>query len=210
MELESCNNLIIFGGSFDPPHRAHIELPGQVLRQTGADLVAYVPAAAAPLKIAAQQSPAADRLAMLRAALAGCDHALVMTDEIDRAANNEPSYTVDTLENLRRRLSDDVKLRLLIGVDQLAQFDRWKNAERIIELADPLVMARPLCDAGDLISSIPDAQQRGWWARRLVAVEPMDISSTDIRRRVANGEPITRLVPPAVEAYIREHGLYRH
>ena len=208
MDLKTCRDLIVFGGSFDPPHLAHVQLPRQVLRQTGADLVAYVPAAAAPLKVAAQQSPAADRLAMLTAALADCDHALVLTDEIDRAANGEPSYTVDTLEHLRGRLGKNVKLRLLIGVDQLAQFDRWKNAERILELADPLVMARPTCATDELISSIRDADRRRWWARRLVAVEPMDVSSTDIRRRVARGEPIAELVPPAVEAYIRTHGLY--
>ena len=96
-----------------------------------------------------------------------------------------------------------------MGIDQLAQFDRWKSAERIIELAEPLVMARPSCGTDQLLSSLPDGPQRRKWVRRLVDVEPMDISSTQIRRRVARGEPITNLVPPAVEAYIREHGLYR-
>ena len=209
MDLEACRNLIVFGGSFDPPHMGHVKLPEFVMERTGADKVAYVPAAAAPLKVAESQSPAADRLAMLEAALANCDHALILTDEMDRASDHEPSYTVDTIENLRRRLGKDVHLRLLIGMDQLAQFDRWKSAQRIIDLANPLVMTRPSFDIDELVSLMPDPQQRRQWGRRLVAVEPMDISSTEIRGRVARGDSIAGLVPPAVEAYIRDHGLYR-
>lgn len=208
MDLYAYKNLIVFGGSFDPPHVAHVELPRQVLRQTGADIVAYVPAAAAPLKDASRQSPAADRLAMLKAALADCDHALILTDEIDRAVNDKPSYTVDTLEALSRRLGDKVSLRLLIGIDQLVQFDRWRRAERVEELAEPLVMARPPLDIDVLTSSICDPRQRRQWGRRFVAVEAMDVSSTDIRRRIARGEPITGLVHSEVEAYIHDHGLY--
>ena len=201
--------LIIFGGSFDPPHVAHVVLPMAVREVMGADAVAYVPAARAPHKLDKVQTNAVHRLAMLRLALADEPYARMFTDEIDRATlGGEPSYTVDTLAALREKLDDDVRLRLLIGADQVRIFDQWREPERIIEVAEPLVMVRPPDTRERLLASLRDDQARHAWEPRLVDVPVMDVSSTDIRQRVTRGESIEGLVHPGVARYIREHGLY--
>ena len=208
MDLHTARQLIIFGGSFDPPHVAHVALPQQVMQQVGADGILYVPAANAPLKMQPTQTPAAHRLAMLRLALEGRDHAHILTDELDRTASEEPSYTVRTLETLRRRFNHDVNLRLLIGADQLAQFHLWLNVARVVELAEPLVMVRPPFTSESALSALPDDGQRTVWAPRIVEVDAMDVSSSNIRRRLAAGESVADMVAPQVEAYVRRHGLY--
>ncbi|MEE9211721.1 MAG: nicotinate (nicotinamide) nucleotide adenylyltransferase [Phycisphaeraceae bacterium] len=211
MDLSNCKNLIVFGGGFDPPHNAHVTLPTVVMRAVGADAVAYVPAAVVPLKRGVEPAPAKHRLAMLRLAVADLPHAVVLTDEIDRAGDppwRTPSYTVDTLEGLRDRLGDRVAMRLLIGADQLQQFDQWRSAKRIIELAEPVVMLRPPQTRRALLTSLPREYNADEWSARVVDVPQIDVSATMVRRRVAKGEPIDDLVPAAVEQYIRQHRLY--
>jgi nicotinate-nucleotide adenylyltransferase len=202
-------HIILFGGSFDPPHVAHVMLPMAVREVAGADAVAYIPAAKAPHKLDKVQTAPVHRLAMLRLALENVAHAELLTDELDRGATGEPSYTVKTLTALRDRLGPDVKLRLLIGADQVRIFDQWREPQRVIELAEPLVMVRPPDTRESLLASLADDNARAKWAPRLVDVPAMDISSTGIRERVARGESITGMVHPDVEAYISEHGLYR-
>lgn len=202
-------HLILFGGSFDPPHLAHVALPMAVRQAVGADTVAYIPAAKAPHKLDKVQTVAEHRLAMLRLALEGEKHTTVLTAELDRGKSGEPSYTVDTLADLRKELSTDVILNLLIGADQVRIFDQWREPERIIGLAEPMVMVRPPDTRESLLASLADDEARAQWAPRLVEVPAMDISSTDIRDRVARGESIEGMVHPEVQAYITEHGLYR-
>jgi nicotinate-nucleotide adenylyltransferase len=196
MRIDDCQCVLIYGGSFDPPHRAHIELPAMVMRKIGADAVAYIPAANQPLKTDRTLADAEHRLAMLRLALRDQPHAIILTDEIDRGGT---SYTIDTLRALRKRLPKHTTMRLLIGADQVDLFDQWKAAVQIIALAEPVVMARP-------------SQSRGHseaWSKRFVNVPAMDVSSTEIRRRVRNGEPIDDLVPASIAAYITNNRLYR-
>jgi nicotinate-nucleotide adenylyltransferase len=209
MQLENAQHIILFGGSFDPPHIAHVELPMAVREAVGADLVAYMPAAKAPHKLDKVQTDAVHRLAMLRLALDGVEHSAVLTDELDRAADGVPSYTVDTLEAIRLHLSDEAKLRLLIGADQVRIFDQWREPMRVIELAEPLVMVRPPDTRESLLASLPDDQTRAQWASRLVDVPAMDISSSTIRNRVSVGESIEGMVHPDVEQYIDYHKLYQ-
>lgn len=203
-------HLILFGGSFDPPHIAHVALPMAVRQAVGADTVAYIPAAKAPHKLDKVQTNPKHRLAMLRLALEDEKHATVLTDELERGNTGKPSYTVDTLAGLRQVLSPDVILNLLIGADQVRIFDQWREPDRIIELAEPLVMVRPPDTRDSLLASLPDDSARAQWSPRLVDVPAMDISSTEIRERVTQDIPITGMVHPAVEAYIHEHGLYRN
>jgi nicotinate-nucleotide adenylyltransferase len=214
VDLNACRKILVFGGSFDPPHRAHVALPLLAMKAVGADAVAYIPAAQAPHKRDRQQTPGEQRLAMLRLALADVPEAVILTDELDRAtpgnsATTSPSYTVDTLEAVHKRLGPQVELRLLIGADQLRIFDTWRSYHRIIELAEPVVLVRPPDSRAALLAALPAGFVAQEWAPRIVDLPPMDISSSDIRRRVAQGLPITGLVAPAVERYIREKGLYR-
>ncbi len=209
MNWENVKLALVFGGSFDPPHVAHVELPGRVRQRVGADVVLYVPAARSPHKADRDPTPAKHRLAMLRLALADQPAARILTDELDRAGDGRPSYTVETLERLRERLPDHVELRLLIGADQARTFETWREPERIVALAEPLVMVRPPDTAESLLASLADGASRRAWADRLVDVPRIEASSTEVRRRVRGGEPIDGLVPAAVARYIEDHGLYR-
>lgn len=209
-ELAGYKTILLFGGSFDPPHNAHLALPQQVAEAIGADLIAYIPAGRAPHKLDREQTDPQHRLMMLRVALAeepGEVATIVLTDEIDRGPD-QPSYTVDTLEALHQRLDPDARLRLLIGADQLRIFDVWRSPERIIELAEPVVMVRPPDTQESLLDSLAP-EQRGSWAGRLVEADTIDLSSTQLRDKVAKCEAIKRWTPAAVCDYIVEHGLYR-
>ena len=204
--LAGFKNILLFGGSFDPPHEAHIALPQQAANSIGADLIAYIPAGRAPHKLDREQTDPQHRLAMLRLALDDHVSAIptaVLTDEIERGPD-EPSFTVDTLEALTRRIDPVTTLRLLIGADQLRIFDSWREPQRIIELAEPVVMVRPPDTHEALLASVPGAE-RDVWRRRLVDVEQMNVSSTDIRENPES----SAMVCDAVSEYIREHGLYQ-
>jgi nicotinate-nucleotide adenylyltransferase len=208
MDIDDCHNIIVFGGSFDPPHVAHVELPMLVCRQLHADAVVYVPAARAPHKLDQQQTSAHHRLAMLHLALADVEHTIICTDEIDRAADGQPSYTVDTLKHLRRRLPTGAAMRLLIGTDQVRIFSTWKDRQQIAQLAEPLVMLRPPDTAASLLASLGDEAAQKVWQDRLVELPAMQISSTDLRRRSADDKPLGNSVHPDVARYIAEHNLY--
>lgn len=208
MDWSGHKHLLIFGGSFDPPHRAHIELPGRVRETLGADTVVYIPAGRAPHKLDREQAEPAHRLAMTHLAVADDPHAVVLPIEIERNPG-EPSYTVHTLETLRTMLDPDAVMRLLIGVDQMLIFDQWYQADRIIELAEPVVMLRPPETADSALAALPPDADHEAWQARLVDVPLIDLSSSDLRRRVARGQSIVGDVPDTVADYIARHGLYR-
>lgn len=210
MQLEEAQYILVFGGSFDPPHRAHLVLPEQVRHRLGADLVAYVPAAQSPHKLDQQPTDASHRLAMLQLTLKDQPRTVIVTDEIERAVEGDkPSYTVETLERLHERLPAHARMQLLIGADQVPAFEKWKDPQRIIELAEPVVMLRPPETAESILAALPDDADRRFWGRRLMPVAQMEVSATEIRRRVRAGEPIDDLVTEPVARYIAEHDLYR-
>lgn len=209
-DLTGYKRVLLFGGSFDPPHRAHIDLPQQVAQVIDADLIAYIPAGRAPHKLDRVQTDPTHRLEMLRLALAdkqGPIPTAVLNCEIERDPDR-PSFTVDTLEWLREQVGESTELRLLIGADQLRIFDTWRSPERIIALAEPVVMVRPPDTRKSLLASLP-ADQRDAWRDRLVDVDAIDLSSTQLREKIANAQPVDGLIAPGVERYIHEHDLYR-
>lgn len=202
--------ILIFGGTFDPPHRAHVELPRLVARRLGCERIIYVPAAVNPLK---QDGPlptsVAHRLAMLRLALAAVPEAEISTIEIDRPP---PSYTVDTLRELRRRIGPVAKLYLLIGADAAASFHRWRDPAGIESLAEPVVMLRPPWTRESLIAHIRREQgdaAAAKWAARIVETPLVKINATDLRAGAAHGVIAADVVDGRVLEYIRENGLYR-
>ena len=209
MDLTQAKRLIVFGGSFDPPHIAHEQLPALAMQAINAEVVVYVPAARQPLKLDTEHTSALHRLAMLRLAVQNLPNTVIFTDELDRASNGQPSYTINTLKALRHRLSQDARMRLLIGSDQLRLFDQWKNTSQIIAIAEPLVMIRPPDSREALLADLPEGFDRNEWSRRLLPMPLIDVSSTAIRRRVGQGMPIGGLVNERVERYIADHGLYQ-
>ncbi len=195
----------IFGGTFDPIHLGHLVLAEQCLEQCPLDEVWFVPAAQPPHKLAATISPAKARCEMIEFAIAGNSAFRLNTIELNRTG---PSFTVTTLEQLK---ADDPsrELFLLIGADSLRDLSHWREPARILELATIAAVNRgdrPLPDLSGLRASCGERVDN-----RIVTVTMpgIDLSATDIRRRVADGHRIRYLVPRAVEAYIHEQGLYR-
>jgi nicotinate-nucleotide adenylyltransferase len=183
----------IFGGTFDPPHAGHLMVAQDAIDVLALDLVLFVPAAVPPHKRHLPITPAAIRLAMLEAATAGNDRFAIDDLELRREG---PSYTVDTLRAIGTR-RPDAHLVLLLGADQYADLDTWREPGEIRRLAQIGVLAR-----GDADTPPP--------AEGVVAVPVtrIDLSSTDVRERVAAGRSIRYLVPDEVAELILRHGLY--
>lgn len=198
----------IFGGSFDPVHYGHLLLAETAREQAALDEVWFMPAATPPHKRHRALAPDEARVAMLELALGGHPALKVSTLELDRGG---VSYTVETLEALAR---DDPgrELFLLIGGDSLAELPTWREPERILALATPVVVRRPGAEEPrfDRLAGLVDAARMAEFRRHVVDMPQIDLSSRELRRRVAQGRSIRFQTPRAVEAYIAEHGLYRH
>ncbi|MEM1422530.1 MAG: nicotinate (nicotinamide) nucleotide adenylyltransferase [Planctomycetota bacterium] len=203
---------LLYGGSFDPPHAAHLTLPLRVRDAIGAGLVVYIPAACSPFKEHAPTASNDQRVAMLRAGLAGEDRVAIATLEFEREG---PSYTVDTLRRLREE-RPDAALRLLVGADQARSFHKWRDAHTIVQLAPPVVMLRPgEGDGAELLDELrthwdDDATAR--WSDGLAPIdEVVDASSTGVRTLLAQHRDSPRLddlLAPAVRGFIEREGLY--
>lgn len=205
----SWRNILVFGGSFDPPHRAHLTLPRQVREHLSADGVVYVPAGRAPHKLDKKQTDPEHRLAMLRLALKDTDRTAISPVEVERVNNGRPSYTIDTLETFASMIQPDATMRLLVGTDQIPIFEKWYRWQDVERLAEPIVMVRPPETTASVLANIADAERRAVWANRLVEVDRMDESSTAIREAIQRAEDLSNRLGPDVAAYIAEHGLYR-
>lgn len=194
----------LLGGTFDPVHRAHLIIADDVRVRLHLDRVVFIPAGEPWRKMDRAITTAAHRVAMLRLAIAGNDRFELSLVEVERPG---PSYTVDTLEELRDRLSPETELYFILGHDALLDMPNWKEPLRIVQLCRLVVAARP--DYGDSDMAELEVLAPGLLEHVVFVEAPLlDISSTDIRRRVREGLPIRHLVPDAVATYIREHGLY--
>jgi nicotinate-nucleotide adenylyltransferase len=191
----------LLGGSFDPIHLGHVAAAEAALRLRGLDRVLIVPAGQAPHKRPGA-APFEHRLAMARLAAKGRAGLEVLDLEGRRAG---PSYTVDTLQELRR-LHPGAALELLVGADMLLDLPGWHRAEEVVRLARVVAFGRPGAASDAARRTFEAAFGKGLhvW----LAFEPLEASSTEIRRRLRAGEPVTGLLDPAVEGYIRSHGLY--
>jgi nicotinate-nucleotide adenylyltransferase len=189
----------ILGGSFNPPHNGHLVLAAQAWWQLGLERVLLVPAGAPPHKVIEDDVPASTRLA-LTAAAAGQDPRFTV-DETEIVSGLR--YTVDTLTAIGRT-RPGAELWFLVGSDSLLAFDTWKEPRHILGLCRLAVALRPGDDASRVTAA---AAEHG--DAVVLDMPPLGISSTDVRRRVRAGAPITGLVPAAVERLIIELGLYR-
>jgi nicotinate-nucleotide adenylyltransferase len=197
----------IFGGSFDPVHFGHIRLAESCLRRATLDRVEFVPTARQPLKPTGPVASDADRVAMLRLATRGQSEFRVSTTEIDRGG---VSYTVDTLRDFHATHAD-AELFFLMGADSLADFPRWRDPQKICSLATPLVVRRAGAPEPDFDALRPLVSAAQLAAIRAAQVEmpATPISSSQIRRAIAEGDEWQSLVPPPVAEFIIQRQLYR-
>jgi nicotinate-nucleotide adenylyltransferase len=194
----------VFGGTFDPPHFGHLLLASDAVERLSLDRVIFVPAFRQPLKDGLGGATPEQRLAMT-ALLIGDDPRFVLDgSEVERGGL---SYTVDTLRDLHRRYRG-AEFHLLLGADAVQLLPRWREPAEVLRLARLVVVGR-----GDAGASLPEAVRTlaaaGAGEPLALAARRFDVSSTEIRSRLAEGRPIRGFVPDAVAAYIAGHGLYR-
>src|SRR3972149_10855800 len=203
----------VVGGTFDPPHVAPLVLAEQAREQLRLARVIFIPAGDPWRKSQHAVTPAVHRLAMIRLAIA---HNPAFTVDDSEVRRKGPTYTVDTLRELRARLTPADELYFVIGQDALADLPHWRDPAGIAALALIAVARRPFAvlRAGSEPVEGPRADAEPpalpFDASRLVRVEMplIDVSSTDLRARAGAGRSLRYLVPDAVAAYIREKGLY--
>jgi len=195
----------ILGGTFDPVHTGHILLAEEVAGRLGLCEVVFIPAGHPWLKENGAITSAEHRLAMLKLAVAGRPLFSISTMELERPG---PSYTADTMVELGRRRSAEEELYFILGWDNLKELPRWHQPQKLISLCKLAAVPRVGSQAPDLDElekSLPGIKGRV----AMLDGPHIDISASEIRRRVAAGLSIEGLVPPDVALYIEEHGLYR-
>ncbi|HEX7572245.1 MAG TPA: nicotinate-nucleotide adenylyltransferase [Bacteroidota bacterium] len=188
----------IFGGTFDPVHHGHLIVAEYVRERVGLDRVLFIPTMISPHKVDGAVTSPVHRLAMLREAVKSNPFFQVSDMEIERGG---VSYTVDTLRLMGEENATD-EFFLLIGADNLAEFRSWKDPGEIVKRAKLVVMNRPGFAGAPADPSLPSDMIQ-------CPVPSIDISATEIRRRVQTGLTISYLVPPSVSRYIGRHRLYR-
>jgi nicotinate-nucleotide adenylyltransferase len=183
----------LFGGSFDPVHHGHLIVAQVAAERLGLASLRFLPAREQPFKQGRHGTSPQHRAAMLSLAVSNAPGFAVEKVELDRPG---PSYTVDTLEELRRR-EPQSEFALLLGADAATELPSWHEARRIPELARVVVFARPG-------SRVPSSA----FVSQVIEVPAIDISATEVRRRISRGHSIRYWVPDVVAEYIARHRLY--
>ncbi len=202
--------IVLFGGTFDPVHNGHLIVARSIAERLGIDTITLMPTASPPHKPAALAG-GAHRLEMLR--LATADEPLFEVCDIELTRPG-PSYTLETIKALRDQQGQDLVVKLIIGADMLAELPNWHQVSQLLSSVEFIVAARPPLDRqmGQILAGIEKSlgEEISQKLSDAVVTAPLvDISSTEIRNRVSCGLSISYLVPESVRAYISENNLYK-
>ena len=207
----------LLGGTFDPVHVGHLAVAETVLTRLRLDRMLFIPAARPPHKKGHIITSFRHRAAMLELALASFPAYELWPLEEERPG---PSFSIDTLRELRLRLGDESRFFFITGFDAFSEINSWKEWDHLLALTAIVVIDRPSHDGGNMAELVKSlfpgyaAGAAGVWSAETgeniysLAMEPVPVSSTGIRKRVQAGQSVASLVPPDVERYIREHSLY--
>ena len=197
-------NIGVLGGTFDPVHNGHLIVAEEAKTRLNLVEIIFVPAGQPWLKAAKPISPAEHRLQMLRLAIADKPYFKLSSIEIERTG---PSYTIDTITELRDKFGSEDELFFILGWDSLAELPQWREPSRLIKMCYLVAVPRPGYPRPKLKTL--EVIIRGLSQRVMLMKEPeIDISASAIRERVARGLSIRHLVPEPVNRYIKEHRLY--
>lgn len=197
-------NIGVLGGTFDPIHMGHLIVAEETKLRLNLAEILFVPAGLPWLRVNSPISAAEHRVQMVRLAIGDKPYFKLSTIEVKRAG---PSYTVDTIAELKGRLGVRDELFFILGWDSLAELPEWREPSRLIKMCHLVAVPRvgySLPDLNGLEAAIPGLAQ----SVILFDTPEIDISASVIRQRVAQGLPIDHLVPEPVDRYIREQGLY--
>ena len=194
----------IFGGTFSPPHKGHLAAARAFMEQMWLDILYVIPTGLPPHKEADSLVSAQHRLEMCRLAFSEMDGVCVSDMEIQRGGR---SYTVETLRELS---GEDRRLFLLCGTDMMLTLDQWREPEEIFRLCYPVYIRReedaslnPL-----IIKKIAEYNEKYGKVVRRIVTDPIELSSSEIRRRLERGDRVSDLLSPSVEKYISDNHLY--
>ena len=199
--------ITLFGGTFDPVHLGHTTVADAAARQIEAQEVVFIPAKCSPLKGFSPNANDDDRLEMILRATADNDSFAVSNCELKRPA---PSYTLDTVRQFKQRYGPDTHVHWLLGADSLPDLVHWYRIRELIDECNITTMQRAGYPAPDFerLASIWGTERTAKLKRDVVETPLVDISSTEIRKRLAQGGDVSGMMHPDVIAYIREHNLY--
>jgi nicotinate-nucleotide adenylyltransferase len=195
----------VLGGTFDPIHNAHLAIAAEAKKRLQLDEIMFIPAGQPWMKTDRVITPAEHRLAMVKLAIQRRSYYKISMLEM---AQEGPSYTVETLRTLKQQMGRRTEFFLILGDDSLDKFHRWKEPVEILKLATLVAVPRPGCprpDMKEIENKVPFITGR----TVLLDKPEMDLSSTQIRERVAAQQTIDNMVPAIVADYIREKGLYQ-
>ena len=196
----------ILGGTFDPVHYGHIALAEDAVREAGLHEVVMIPARIQPFKQDREYASGEDRFNMLALAAGKDDHITVSKYELQQESI---SYTYLTLRHMQEFFGEDTRLYVITGTDSFLKIDTWMNAEELLSNYAYIIGTRPGYRQDEYRKALQKITSA--YGTEVISMNKteLDISATQIRQMVAEGKPISDLVPPEVERYIREHGLYR-
>jgi nicotinate-nucleotide adenylyltransferase len=202
---KSTERIGVFGGSFDPVHLGHLTVAQDAVEQLELDRLIFVPAAIPPHKQGKTLASGQQRLEMLQLATESNLRFEVSDMELQRGG---VSYTIDTIKQIQFE-HPGAELFFIVGLDSLTILHSWKNVEQLLEICTVVPFARGGEDPAKIAEQIQ--LSRDWKTRlmeRMIRIHEVEISASEIRMRLAEGLSIRYLVPPEVEMYIAEHGLY--
>lgn len=197
----------ILGGTFNPIHMGHLIMAEEVCKHHHLSKIIFIPAYIPPHKYVKDLTEAHHRYEMIKAAISEKSKLEVSDIEIKREGR---SYTIDTVQEILDHYGKDSEVFLIMGADSLNELELWKNIKRLSQLCHFVIINRPgfKTEVSARLLEIIGSDKMSDMERLRIEIDPVDISSTDIRKRVNGGGEIKGLIPEGVEAYIKEHGLY--
>lgn len=200
--------ILLFGGTFDPIHIAHTIVSEASADKIGAEKVIFIPAKKSPLKSALPQASDEDRLQMIKLGIADNSKFEVSDYELRKTGAN---FTIETVRYYKKTLVSGAEIYWLMGADNTAELANWYKAAELIDECNLAVMYRAGFDKPDFsgLKEKLGEKRVAKLKKNAVATPLIDISSTEIRRRIAAGEDVSTMLAPAVLDYIRNHNLYR-
>ncbi len=216
----------LLGGTFDPVHNGHLAIALEARKKLNLDEFLLIPSALPPHKKSYNISSFTDRANMLELAIGSLTEQEKETDfivSLIEAERTRPSYTIDTLIELRKRLGPKVSFYFIIGADAFVEIETWKSYQKLLSESSFAVITRPTCHTKEIAEVIErcfgdyrfDPADKNWSSPdrigeiHLLEMDPIEISSTQIREMVGSGMSVASFVPAGVEQYIHRHGLYK-
>ena len=194
----------IFGGTFSPPHNGHLEAAKAFMEQMWLDILYVIPTGLPPHKEIETTVSAQHRLEMCRLAFSGMEGVYVSDMEIQRGGR---SYTVETLRELT---GEDRRLFFLCGTDMMLTLDKWREPEEIFRLCYPVYIRREDDESLNplIVKKIAEYNEKFGKVVRRIVTDPIELSSSDVRRALQEGRSVAKMLPPSVEKYISDNHLY--